>query len=390
MTHVVTAVPGELLEAHPAPCISVYMPTHRSFPENTQDPLRFRNLVDAAESDGIASVGKRVIGPLIKKLRALHDDHLFWSHMLDALAVFVSADYFRVFRLQQPVIEQVHVSDVFFIRPLIGIFQTSERYQLLALTRTEIHLYEGDRYLLDKVELAPEVPATMTAALGSEITPPHMTVASYGGVALGSSMRHGHSSRHDEEAIDDERFFRAVDHGIEHHHSNPSGLPLILAALPQHQALFRQVSHNPHLLDEGIEDDPRMLTEDSLRERAWKVLEPHWQSMVDQQVARYEEASSKNLGSDNPFTISEAALAGNVFILLLDRQKIYPGGIDMMSGSLNFAKDSRGREHDVLEDIAETVLRKGGEVLVLSSEQMPTSSGAAAIFRYTQEPARSL
>ena len=35
----------ELLNAGTAPCLSLYMPTHRTHPENLQDPIRFKNLV---------------------------------------------------------------------------------------------------------------------------------------------------------------------------------------------------------------------------------------------------------------------------------------------------------------------------------------------------------
>lgn len=30
-------------------CVSVYMPTHLAFPENKQDPIRFKNLLREAE-----------------------------------------------------------------------------------------------------------------------------------------------------------------------------------------------------------------------------------------------------------------------------------------------------------------------------------------------------
>jgi len=383
MVNRATAIPGELLKSHTFPCISIYMQTARRYPDNVQDPLRFKNLVSMAESDGIKSVGKRSIDPLIGRLRELQETQEFWTHTLDGLAVFVSPDYFRVFRLQQTVNEQTHVSDVFFIKPLLRIYQMSERFQLLVLTKTEVRLYEGSRYRLDKIEMDPEGPKTMTEALGTETTPPHMTVVSYGGVGHGSSMRHGHSSRKDEEELDDERFFRAVDHAITEHHSKPSGLPLILAALPQHQSLFRSITHNPHLLEEGLTSDPRMLETDTLRDMASKVLEPHWQQKIDHLLARYEEVQSKSLGSDNPFYITEAALAGNVSVLLLDQERIYPGGIDEANGDISFSMTMPGSEHDVLEDLAVTVLGKGGEVLVLPPERMPSDSGVAAIFRHS-------
>ena len=50
--------------------------------------------------------------------------------------------------------------------------------------------------------------------------------------------------------LDAERFFRAVDRAVLEHHSRPSGLPLILAALPEHHSLFRPLSENSFLVSE--------------------------------------------------------------------------------------------------------------------------------------------
>ena len=37
---------------------------------------------------------------------------------------------------------------------------------------------------------------------------------------------------------------------------------------------------------------------------------------------------------------------------------------------------------DVLDDLAEMVLKMDGQVYVLSSDQMPTDAGVAAVYRY--------
>lgn len=49
-------------------------------------------------------------------------------------------------------------------------------------------------------------------------------------------IRHGQGDRNEEIDLDIERFFRAVSRAIYEHHSKPSGLPLILAALPEYHA----------------------------------------------------------------------------------------------------------------------------------------------------------
>ena len=117
----------------------------------------------------------------------------------------------------------------------------------------KIRLFEGDRNVLDEIDPAPGVPRTITEALGDELTESHQTVASYGGVGGAStSMRHGHGGKNDEADIDADRFFRAVDRAVLERHSRPSGLPLILAALPEHHHLFHQVNQNPFLMAEGL------------------------------------------------------------------------------------------------------------------------------------------
>lgn len=69
MTNAFKGIPEELLKPHASPCVSIFMPTSRTFPDNTQDPVRFKNLVSRAEADGIAFSTKREMAPLIERLR---------------------------------------------------------------------------------------------------------------------------------------------------------------------------------------------------------------------------------------------------------------------------------------------------------------------------------
>src|SRR3546814_5763577 len=66
--------------------------------------------------------------------------------------------------------------------------------------------------------------------------------------------RHGASdSKRDAIDAETERFFRAVDRAVLEHHSRPGGLPLLLAALPEHHHLFRKISDNPQLMERSEE-----------------------------------------------------------------------------------------------------------------------------------------
>lgn len=371
-----------LLTAHEPPCLSLYQPTHRHRPDNAQDPIRFRNLVKSLDESLRQKFTSREVQALLKPFLDLAENREFWMHTLDGLAALGAPNCFRVYRLQRPVAEFAVVADSFHIKPLLRILQSADRYQVLGLNRQNIKLFEGNRDALDEVELAPGVPRTITEALGEEITEPHMTVASYGMGAGGPAMRHSHGSKKDEQDKDAERFFRSVDRAVSQHHSRPTSLPLILAALPEYHHLFHQVSQNPFLLAESIETDAETLPIDALRERAWRVVEPRYLARLAGLIEEFGAAKAKGRGADDPPLIAEAAVAGRVGTLLIEADRHIAGRIDYASGRIKPGDLSHPEVDDVLDDLGELVLKKGGQIVIVPAERMPTQTGIAAIYRF--------
>lgn len=378
------------------PCISIYQPTHRQHPENVQDPIRFGNLVRRAADSLRRDHSDAVADAALKKFHALSEDAGFWNHSTDGLAVFGSADLFHAIRLQRPVTELTIVAQSFHVKPLLRIVQSTDRFQVLAINRRDVRLFEGNRDALNEIALDSSVPQTATDVLGDDVPEPQGQAHSYGtgpaasgagsnrnasGAKTGG-MGHGHGSK--SEVIDQqtERFFRAVDRAVLAHHSSHSALPLILAALPEHHAAFQNLSHNPHLVKPGITINPEALTMDQLRERAWQVMEPVYTERIAALSERFGSALGSQLGDDQLSPAAKAAAAGRVAVLLLEADKNIPGRLDTSTGHVQMAKLDHPDVDDALDDLAEQVLRMGGEVLVLPAERMPTTTGLAAIYRY--------
>jgi len=374
---------GLLHNCHP-PCLSLYQPTHRHHPDNQQDPIRFGNLVKALEESLLQQFQKDEIRPLLEPFLALADDRDFWNHTLDGLAVLSAKGIFRVYNLQRPVAELAVVADSFHTKPLMRILQSADRYHVLGLNRQAIKLFEGNRDVLDEIEPAPGVPRSITQALGEELTEPHQTVASYGGVGGGHApMHHGHGGKESEVDIDAERFFRAVDRAILEHHSQPSGLPLILAALPEHHHLFHDVSRNPFLLPESIDIHPDALSSiDDLRQRAWQRIEPRYLARLAALVEAFGNARSKGLGDDELAQVAKAVVGGRVATLLIEARREVPGRINAATGDIEFDDLAHPEVDDVLDDLGALALKMGGQVVVVPTERMPTQTGIAAIYRY--------
>ncbi|MFO7545227.1 MAG: hypothetical protein R6W77_06990 [Trueperaceae bacterium] len=371
------------LEGHAPPCLSLYQQTHRHHPDNQQDPIRFRNLVKALEESLLQAYDKDVAEPLLAPFHALANDRAFWNHALDGLAVLGAKGFFRAYKLQRPVHELHIVADSFHTKPLLRIVQSADRYQVLGLRRHEIKLFEGNRDQLDEVDLAEGVPRTITEALGDELTEPHMTVASYGGVGRGqSAMHHGHGGKAEEVDADAERFFRAVDRAILEQHSQPSGLPLILASLPEHHALFRRVSRNGNLLEDAIDVHPDDLSLDELGERAWQVVEPAYRARLADLAEEFGSAMPNGLAADDVEQVAKAVVEGRVAKVLVEAERMVPGRVDAATGAIMSGDEVDPEVDDVLDDVASLASKLGAQVVVVPADQMPSETGIAAIFRY--------
>lgn len=367
-----------VLDKHGPPCISLYQQTHRHHPDNLQDPIRFRNLLREMETSLRQKYGASEVQRLIEPFHALAGNGDFWNHRTDALAIIASPELMQIFELQRPARELLIVADNFYVKPLLRILQSADRYQILCLTRDRAQLYEGNRDALDPVELV-DTPATITEALGEQLTQAHQSVRSARGQA---PIFYGAGQKKDEIDADRDRFFRAIDRGVLENHSKVSGLPLILVALKDHHAPFRKVSRNQYLTADGVHADPGALTLDQLRALAWEKIEPLYLERLSRLVDRYRLAQGRGLGSDDPAHVAAAAVAGRVGELLVEADRQIAGRLDPTSGRIEAGDLSDPEIGDVLNDIAATVLRMKGEVVMTPRMNMPSDTGLAATYRF--------
>lgn len=369
-----------LLADHPPPCISLYQPTHRHHPENHQDPIRFKNLIREIEESLRHKYPTRDIRELLQPFQALAADADFWNHTRDGLAMFVCHGVLDSFQLQRSLPERVVVAESFHVKPLVRYLQSADRFQVLSLTRDSAMLFEGNRYALDAEVPSEDFPTRLEQVVPPRRAEPGVSVASSSAGAGGPKMLYGHGEG--QEAMDTEKFFRAVDRAVTAQFSKPSELPLVLASLPEQQALFRRVSQNPLLLAEGVNANPAGLREDQLRQQVWQVLEPHYLARLEQLQESYHAAAARQTGSADLADVANAAVFGRVETLLVEAEKMVPGLVDPASGAIRPADLDSPRVDDMLDDLAELVLIKGGNVVVVPRERMPTPSGLAAIYRF--------
>ena len=374
----------ELLSADQSPCLSLYLPTHQKHPENLQDIILFKNLIQQLEESLMQKYSSDEVQKHLESVKALIDNDDVWNHTLDGLAVFSASGMFKVVVLHKSVEELAMVADSFHTKPLWQYLQSVDHFHLLGLTLRDIRLFEGNRHSLTEVKLTADTPKTITEALGDELTEKHSTVDSYGGTGGESTaMHHGHGGKKEETEKDAERFFRVVAGAIYEHYSKPSGWPVMLAALPEHHSLFRKVNKNPLLLAKGIAINPSSVSPDQLAKMAWEIMEPEYNLKLDSLVARFEQARANGKGSDDYKEVAVAAVEGRVDTLLVEADRIIPVRItNLVTGNTQKKDLSNPKVDDLLDDMGELVIKMGGHLMVLPTDKMPSETGLAAIFRY--------
>lgn len=388
MRTLTTDVLQELIKGDEPPCISFYQPTHRAHPGTQQDAIRYKNLLRDVEHSLREKYSGREVKPLLEPFQALTGDHHFWQHQRDGLAILASTVRFDVFRLQRPVKELVVVADSFHVKPLLRMLQSADRYQVLCLDLHQARLFEGNRDALDEMDTG-DMATTIKAALGDQLTEPHQNVGVYGKRASRGHLAHGGTAsfpgmggRTDEAEKDMERFFQFIDREVLERFSRPGGLPLILVALAENQAEFRRISHNPFLWPQGVAKHPNSLTPEQLRAEVWQVVEPGYLTRLAQLTDNHRAAAARGLGASDLDDVAQAAAAMRIGLLMVEADRVIPGRFEPTTGKIHLGRLADPAFDDVIDDLAETVLRTGGEVVVVPAERMPTDTGMAATFRH--------
>jgi hypothetical protein len=401
-----------LLDSHPAPCLSLYLPTHRRVPDNTVDLPAFGHLVAALEMALSATQPPETILRLVHPFHELHTNREFWQHTRDGLAVLAADGTAQVFLLQRPVKPLALVTSRFHTMPLLRIAASIDRFNLLTLTSRAAHMYEGlateagvER--LDPVPLhdlltggvgpagTGGMDVTRGEAVDEEAFQPHRVQRGMGpsGMAAGTIVHGGAGSKQDDIDADTEIFLRYVDEVVHERVTKHTGLPLVLVALPRLAARFRRLSKNRLLLDDGINKDVHLLPTQELPALVAPLFAAARAVRIARDVQTFEQARSRDLGSGDLSDIARAAVAGRVATLLIEKDRFEPGWLDPASGAiagngempadLSRSGDQPAiRTADLFGTVAETVLLHGGGVVAVEQSAMPTNSGVAAIYRY--------
>ena len=369
----------QLLVDHEPPCISIFQPTHRAPPQAREDAIRFKNLLGEAERLLGAAVPGRQVAALLEPIGGLLDGEMRGPRG-DGIAVFRSKDVLALYSVPFELPERVVVADSFHVRPLIRYLQSGARYYVLSLSRNAVALYEGSATGLTRV-FANGLPSSLAETLKID-DDAGFTNRHSGAAGTGATSSHGSGSGDEDRKDELEPFFRAVDEALwevlrdEH-------APLVLAGVGYYHPIYHGVSRYAHLLHDGVDGNFEHSSSSALHERAWPIVRAELQRRERRAVDEAAGLRARGLASDDLATVARAAVQGRVRRLLLARGRHVWGRLDKTSGAVDLHEIQRdAHDDDVLDDIAQAVLSRGGEVLLLEPEQLTNGTKVAAVLRW--------
>lgn len=322
------------------------------------------DVVAQLEAVGVA---KRTIWPIEEQLDDLMDDDDFWRNQANSLALFVTSESLRSYRLPNHLTETVQVADRFHLKPLLRAVSMPQHAFILALAENEVRVIEllGDQ---PAQELrVPDLPKDAATVAGTA----NVNSRSYSGRHGGGEGQKHHLRQ----------YCRQIDAALRGLLSGRSE-PLILAATQPLLSIYRSVNSYAHLADAAIESSPVNMPPHDLGAAARSIVDGLNAASIAEFEALFAERGGENRAVSDVARAARAATFGAVETLLVDMDSVVPGLVDEETGEITFDKKDTAVSYDVIDEIAGRVLANGGRVLAARRDDIPQGGELAAILRY--------
>lgn len=376
-----------LLTHEARPCVSIYIPTEHVQAEVQQNPTRFKNRVREAqqkleESGMRASDAQDLLAPATE----LIEDAPFWRDQSEGLAVFAAPDWFQTYRFPVRFEGVTVVNNRFYVKPLLPLMSGDGRFYVLALSQNSVRLLRGSHYSVSELALE-NVPQSLAEALQYDEQERqlqfHTETPPSGGGRERSAVFHGQgftdAARDKKDIL---RFFQQLDRGV-HDLLKDEHVPLVLAGVDFLFPIYREANTYPELVDGGVSGNPEHLSDQELHDRAWKVVEPIFQSEQEEDLRRYRELAGHDERSANKLEDAvPAAYFQRIDTLFLPERHHAWGRFDPEDGSITLDEEDDPANEDLLDFAAIHTYLNGGTIYACSPDQMPDGAPIAAILRY--------
>jgi len=335
-----------ITEASSAPMISIYLSRDPNL-DTKSLAERWKLSLTKAEGYLLKDYTRSFVHTFMEPLR--HATFIESLEPLDkGLIVFHSTEQQGYMRVQANLNDLVVVADSFHIKPLVRIKNTERGYFVLGVSprlislmvETNLHLYRLD---------ALRNPLLLNNADETKIKNSTKDFFSRSALQINKTLAE-------------------------------YKLPVILAGTKDNIDQMKKFLQSSSVMDEVIIGNTETMSNDEIRERCLEILEPYNRRLELEAIYDLNIAVKRNQAITYIEDIAVSAVYGKILKLFVIENKQLWGRINQQTGEIFISpKQIDSHDDDILDDICQIVLSKGGEVVVLRDGTNAKGYIAAAI-----------
>lgn len=269
-----------------------------------------------------------------------------------SIAFFISEKFAGFIYIPFPVFENAVVARSLHLKPIISWIKTGDQFYLITLSSKLCRLFKGDSFSIEEMK--------SISILNNETE--------------GLKKISDKNSKHKLMTQAEEEFYEFVKN---------DNFPIVIGGVSELHDLFRRVNRDPDVLHDRIIGNLDKTDFENLHEKCLDILNSVQTQNKLGILAHYQEMKycGKVLEELNQITI--AAVQGRVRNLMVASDRFLWGSLDRATGRITnyIHKNLAIPEDDILDDLAEIVIARGGKITLLKSIEMPVGTGAVALLK---------
>ncbi|MFJ8825992.1 chemotaxis protein [Streptomyces sp. NPDC102467] len=357
------AILRDLRAPRPYPAVSLAMPTHRRKPDNAQDPVRLGNLVQEAVRQLAADPGvtRERRDDVVAQLEAAVAE-IDLAHAREGLVVFAAPGEHQAWALDRSVPERVVVADTFLTRNLVAADAARRPYWVLAVAADRVTLWDGrgDRVTEDTAHAFP-----LSRSLEAPDSERKERVGDL------PSIFHDELTR---------QFFRDAD----------AALADVLAAAPRRLyvtgeaaalSLLTEIGSAAHGAVQVPFGGLAQAAPDAVVRAVTPARTDDAEREVAEALAELDRARGGNTYAAGPDEVWQKASDGRIHRLVVEEN--YRVTVRAGEGHLEpAADDDLDAVHDIVDEIVESALETGAQVVFVPDGTLADAGHVAAVLRF--------
>lgn len=330
------------------PMLSLYLSVETSLHDQKTMKQRWTELINKAEFFLLKDYARSEVDEF---LRALRDEKPYIEKIenLDkGIVVFHSKDDFRgatgFLKVQSEISDFIVVADSFHIKPLLRIKSNLSGFFIVSMSSRAINVMIENQGHFVRIDSYRNEPGLL------------------------SKEKKESKDFFTDSAQELNKLFSAYR------------LPIILVGVRNHVSHMRKNLKQAMLLEEAVVGNVEKMKADELAERVYKIMEPYYFKLEEKIKFEVEKAQKNNLLITYLEDIALTASLGKVKKLFVVENKHVWGSMNIENGDISITpRQQNSKDDDLLDDLSQLVLSKGGEVVVVRDSDFFDGHYAVAI-----------